>query len=130
MTSFSAPQLPSPETLPMVHPLPSGYITSSLGGHYTYRIIGACCRLFDRETLPWPCCRLNWRGKEPSWRRIGRRFVPDISVQNAPSYSVEILEPGYSGESFVMTLYSDRLSPEQKQWWYSRYRAGEPSVGD
>jgi len=105
-----------------VHPLPSGHITSSLGGHYTYRIIGPCCRLFDRETLPWPCCRLNWRGKEPSWRRIGRRLTPDISAKNAPSYSVEILEPGYSGEAFVMTLYSDRLSTEQKRWWYSPYR--------
>ncbi len=122
-SSSSLPQPIPSEVLPLVHPLPSGYITSSLGGHYTYRIIGPCCRLFDRETLPWPCCRLNWRGKEPSWRRIGRRLIPDISVKNAPSYSVEILEPGYSGEAFVMTLYSDRLSSEQKQWWYTPYRA-------
>ncbi|NJN29056.1 MAG: hypothetical protein HC824_00200 [Synechococcales cyanobacterium RM1_1_8] len=106
---------------PVAHPWPSGYITSSLGGHYSYRIIGPCCRLFDRETLPWPACRLQWRSKEPSWRRIGRRFVPDISVKNAPSYNVEILEPGYGGEAFVVTMYSDRLSPDQRQWWYSRY---------
>lgn len=105
-----------------LHPLPSGFITSSLGGHYTYRIIGPCCRLFDRETLPWPCCRLQWRSKEPSWRRVGRRLVPDISVKNAPSYCVEILEPGYGGEALVITLYSDRLATEQQQWWYGRYR--------
>jgi len=43
----------------------------SLGGQYSFRVLGPCCRLFDREELPWPSCRLAWRSKEPSWRRIG-----------------------------------------------------------
>jgi hypothetical protein len=38
-------------------------------------------RLFDREELPWPCCRIAWRSKEPSWRRVGRRFVADVAQQ-------------------------------------------------
>lgn len=105
---------------PDPHPLPSGTVISSPGGHYSYRIIGPCCRLFDREELPWPCCRLQWRGKEPSWRRIGRRFVIDMATRNAPSYAVEILEPGVQGQPLVTTFYAVRLSPEQRQWWYSR----------
>ncbi len=105
---------------PDPHPLSSGTVISSPGGHYSYRIIGPCCRLFDREELPWPCCRLQWRGKEPSWRRIGRRFVIDMATRNAPSYAVEILEPGVQGQPLVTTFYAVRLSPEQRQWWYSR----------
>jgi hypothetical protein len=100
-------------------------VLSSLGGHFTYRILGPCCRLFDRETLPWPCCRLQWRGKEPSWRRIGRRFTPDLASRNSPSYSVEILEPGSRGEPLVMTFYAIKLTPEARSWWYSR----RPTIG-
>lgn len=106
----------------LIHPLVSGSIIPSIGGHFTYRIIGPCCRLFDREQLPWPCCRLQWRGKEPSWRRIGRRLTPDIATQKAPSYGVEVLEPGCSGAIIVVTLYGDRLSPQLRDWWYSRRR--------
>ncbi|MEM8602524.1 MAG: hypothetical protein AAGF24_01640 [Cyanobacteria bacterium P01_H01_bin.121] len=105
------------------HPLASDMIVASLGAHFSYKIIGPCCRLFDREELPWPCCRLQWRGKEPSWRRIGPRFVPDMSVKNAPSYAVEIVEPGYVGEPVVMTMYASKLSTELKRWWYARRRA-------
>jgi hypothetical protein len=65
----------------------SGSLHTSPGGQYTYRVLGPCCRLFDREELPWPCCRLAWRGKEPSWRRIGRRFVPDLASRRCPWYS-------------------------------------------
>ncbi len=99
------------------HPLQAGQTFSSLGGHFTYRVIGPCCRLFDREELPWPCCRLEWRGKEPSWRRIGRRFIADLASRNAPSYCVEIL--GQPGETLVITLYWVKLPPSSKAWWYS-----------
>jgi hypothetical protein len=34
--------------------LASGSEHTSLGGQYSYRVLGACCRLFDREELPWP----------------------------------------------------------------------------
>ena len=111
---FQAP-LHSPK-----HPLPPGQIFHSHGGHFSYRVIGPCCRLFDREELPWPCCRLQWRGKEPSWRRIGRRFVSDIAARTHPSYCVEILGQEYSRQPFVLTLYAVTLAPALKQWWYSK----------
>lgn len=100
------------------HPLQPGQIFSSPGCHFTYRVIGACCPLFDREDLPYPCCRLEWRGKEPSWRRIGRRFVPDMAAKQSPSYVVEIV--GQS-QPLVLTLYWVKLPPAIKEWWYSRH---------
>ena len=57
----------------------TGSVQASYGGQYSYNVIGPCCRLYDREELPWPCSRLAWRSKEPSWRRIGSRFVPDMA---------------------------------------------------
>lgn len=105
--------------LSMSHPLSHGQIFSSPGCHYSYRVIGPCCRLFDRETLPYPCCRIEWRGKEPSWRRIGRRFTADIATRTSPSYSVEIIGQGHAGESVVMTLYWVKLPQPLKEWWHS-----------
>ncbi len=87
--------------------------------------MGACCRLFDREELPYPCCRIEWRGKEPSWRRIGRRFVPDLASRQAPSYCVEILGQTRSEGEFVLTLHWVRLSPEERNWWYLRPGSAE-----
>lgn len=101
-----------------VHPLQSGQVFCSPGSHFNYRVLGSCCRLFDREQLPWPCCRLNWHSKEPSWRRIGRRFIADIATKHSPTYSVEILEPKGSQQSFVITLYWVKLLPDVQQWWY------------
>ena len=101
------------------HPLQSGQVFYSPGGHFSYRVIGPCCRLFDREQLPWPCCRLQWRGKEPSWRRIGKRFIADISTKQAPSYCVEILGLEASEQAFVTTFYWVKLPQSVKEWWYS-----------
>jgi len=101
------------------HPWPSGHIFQSPGAHLTYRVIGPCCRLYDREQLPWPCCRLQWRSKEPSWRRIGRRLVPDMATRKFPSYCVEILGQGGS-EPFVTTLYTTRLSSAEQNWWCTK----------
>ena len=95
-------------------------VHASPGGQYSFRVIGPCCRLFDREELPWPCCRLAWRSKEPSWRRVGRRFVPDLASRRCPSYSVELLQPGSRPTSTLLTLFSMRLMPELQEWWYSR----------
>jgi hypothetical protein len=95
----------------------------SPGGQYSYRVIGACCRLFDREELPWPCCRLAWRSKEPSWRRIGRRFVADLASRRCPSYAVEVLQPGSRPTRTVITLFPQRLSPALQEWWYSKQPA-------
>ncbi|WP_256995581.1 hypothetical protein [Halomicronema hongdechloris] len=102
------------------HPWPSGHVFQSPGAHLTYRVIGPCCRLFDRETLPWPCCRLQWHSKEPSWRRIGRRFVADIATKRYPSYCVEILGQSYRTAPFVTTLYTVSLDPQLQDWWHSR----------
>ena len=32
----------------------TGSIQSSYGGQYSYKVIGPCCRLYDREELPGP----------------------------------------------------------------------------
>jgi hypothetical protein len=98
---------------------------TSPGGQSTYRILGPCCRLYDREELPWPCCRIAWRSKEPSWRRIGRRFVPDLAARRCPSYAVELLQPGSRPTRTVITFFAQRLAPPLQEWWYSRLPASQ-----
>ena len=100
--------------------LDHGSVHTSPGGQYSFRVIGPCCRLYDREELPWPCCRLAWRSKEPSWRRIGRRFVADMASRRCPSYSVELLQPGSRPTITVLTLFPQRFTAEMQEWWYSR----------
>ncbi len=102
------------------HPIDPGQTFQSPGCHFTYRVIGPCCRLFDREELPWPCCRLQWRGKEPSWRRVGRRFVLDLATKNSPSYAVEVVGQEYAGRILIITLYSVKLPQPIREWWYSK----------
>jgi len=103
----------------LCHPLKPGLGFKSPGGTFKYRVIGACCRLYDRNSLPYPCCRLSWFGKEPFWNRIGKRFVPDIATKHSPSYCVQLV--GYTdAEPFVMTLYWVKLSDVQQAWWYSK----------
>ena len=93
---------------------------TSPGGQYSFRVLGPCCRLFDREELPWPCCRIAWRSKEPSWRRVGRRFVADLAARRCPSYAVELLQPGSRPTVTVLTLFPLRLSAPLQEWWYSK----------
>ena len=100
--------------------LANGSEHPSPGGQYSYRVLGPCCRLFDREELPWPCCRLAWRSKEPSWRRVGRRFVPDLAARRCPSYAVELLQPGARPTRTVITMFPQRLAPALQEWWYSK----------
>ena len=97
-----------------------GSIHSSIGGQFSFRVIGPCCRLYDREELPWPCCRLSWKGREPSWKRTGKRFVPDIAAQKCPSYWVEIIQPGVKSTKIILTSYSERLDSNLEEWWYSK----------
>ena len=101
--------------------LEHGSVCPSLGGHFSFRVIGPCCRLFDREELPWPCSRIAWKSKEPSWRRIGSRLVPDLAARRCPSYSVEILQPGSKPMSTTITLFANRFTPAMQEWWYSRH---------
>ena len=98
----------------------SGSVQSSHGGQYSYKIIGPCCRLYDREELPWPCSRIAWKSKEPSWRRIGSRFVADMASRKCPSSSVQILEPGSKPVETVITLFSKKFSSDIQEWWYSK----------
>ena len=100
--------------------LDHGSIHSSIGGQFSYRVLGPCCRLYDREELPWPCCRLSWKGREPSWKRVGKRLVPDIAAQKCPSYSVEIIQPGNKSTKTILTSYSERLDSDLEEWWYSK----------
>ena len=98
-----------------------GEVYPSIGGQYSFRVVGPCCRLYDREELPWPCSRLAWKSKEPSWRRIGPRFVPDIAARRCPSYSVELLQPGCKPIKTILTLFSSRFESHMQEWWYSRH---------
>ena len=104
-----------------------GSIYPSEGGQYSFRVIGPCCRLFDREELPWPCSRLAWKSKEPSWRRIGCRFVADMAAKRCPSYAVEILQPGTKPTKTVLTLFSRRFSSDMQEWWYSKHPKSKKS---
>ncbi len=108
------------------HPLPTGTVFESPGAHLTYRVIGPCCRLYDREQLPWPCCRIQWHSKEPSWRRVGKRFTVDLATRKHPSYCVEIIGQSYRSEPIIMTLYPVKLSAAQQDWWHTK-RLTEPN---
>nr|YP_002049327.1 hypothetical protein PCC_0701 [Paulinella chromatophora]ACB43117.1 hypothetical protein PCC_0701 [Paulinella chromatophora] len=98
----------------------TGSVYPSGGGQHSFRIVGPCCQLFDRESLPWPCCRLAWHTKEPSWRRVGPRFVPDQGARRCPSYAVELLQPGARPTPTIITLFMRPLSVSLQEWWYSR----------
>ncbi len=102
------------------HPLEAGDIIQSPGCHFTYRIIGPCCRLFDRGTLPWPSCRIEWHSKQPSWRRVGKQLIADMATRNSPSYSVEIVGQEGKRNPIVITLYGVKFAAEHREWWHSR----------
>lgn len=117
----TTPTFHHPEVPVLQHPWPTGYLFQSPGKQFTYRVIGPCCRLYDREQLPWPCCRIQWRSKEPSWRRIGRRFVVDMGTKRYPSYCVELsMDPRQAGVPMILTLYTTKLTPEEQNWWCTR----------
>jgi|SRR6476619_2978333 len=94
----------------------------SPGKTFTYEVIGPICRLFDRETLEYPHCRIEWKdsrgsGKAPSWRRQGRRLVADIAARKYPSYAVQIV----GGKDIIhLTLFGSELDQEFQDWWYSK----------
>lgn len=92
----------------------------SPGGSFVYEILGPVCRLYDREELPWPSCSLQWRGKQPSWRRVGRRFVSDLSARRCASYSVRGIDAHGTEWKEVKTFYFMRLNKEEKEWWYGK----------
>jgi hypothetical protein len=90
-----------------------GDIFFSPGCLYRYEVVGACCPLFDREDLPYPSCSLNWKGKQPSWRRIGRRFTPDLSAKGFECYNVRLLDYSKSDNKVWIFTYL----PQNFSWW-------------
>lgn len=92
---------------------------ASPGGTYTYEVIGLVCPLYDRSQMPWPCCSLEWRGKSPSWKRVGKQLVPDIATKGHPSYAVEIVG-AKNKKPFVYTLYHVKLTEDLENWWRSK----------
>ena len=99
--------------------LDSGVSFRSPGGSFAYVVVGPCCRLYDREELPWPSCSMVWRGKQPSWNRVGRRFVGDIAVKRSPSYAVIGTDRWGNHWHDVVTDFSYPLQMAVKRWWYS-----------
>ena len=99
--------------------LDHGTVFRSPGGSFAYLVLGPVCRLYDRAELPWPCCRLSWHGKEPSWNRIGRQLVGDISVKRFPSYCVRGTDRWGNTWENVYTDPTYRLSNSKRKWWYS-----------
>ena len=96
----------------------------SPGGSYVYQVQGPCCVLYDREQLPWPSCSLAWKGKQPSWNRVGRRFVPDLACSRCPSYSVHGTDQWGNAWEQVLTMYHDRLHGNLTKSWYSKLPQG------
>ena len=120
-----------PNGYDLPHPWPTGHIFESPGAHLTYRVTGPCCRLYDREQLPWPCCRIQWHSKEPSWRRIGKRLIVDLATRKHPSYCVEIIGQSYRSEPIIMTIYTETFSAEMQNWWHTKRLSNLPlSKGD
>ena len=82
--------------------------------------MGPVSRLYDREELPWPSCSTVWRGKQPSWNRQGKRFVPDLACQRCPSYAVIGRDAQGNAWHEVITIFWEKLTPELRQWWITK----------
>ncbi len=98
--------------------LDSGTTFSSPGGSFGYVVAGPCCRLYDRTSLPWPSCSLVWRGKQPSWNRIGLRLVADMATRRCPSYSVIGTDRRGRTWTEVVSDFAYKLSEAERKWWF------------
>jgi len=90
----------------------------SHGGSFLYEVIGPVCVLYDRESLPWPSCSLQWKGKQPSWNRQGKRFVADIAASRCSAYAVSAQDLWGANWTQVLVFYEQRLSKKEKHFWY------------
>jgi len=103
-----------------VNPEKSGKWLKSPGGSFAYRVIGPICRLYDRQELPWPSCNLGWHSKQPSWNRVGKRFIADIAASRHPSYAVEAVDLWGNTWKQVITLYQVNFSKQEQEWWITK----------
>jgi hypothetical protein len=51
-----------------------------------------------------------------------------MAAKRYPTYSVELVGYGNVSEPTLLTLYTDRLSSQAQDWWYTRSRSAIPSV--
>lgn len=110
----------------MSHPLEYGKWIRSPGQGFAYEVLGPVCRLYDREELPWPSCSMAWKGKQPSWNRVGKRFVPDLAASRCPSYAVNAVDQWGNRWKQVLTIYYQKLSKTEKQWWITQKPQSKP----
>lgn len=106
--------------------LKPGKFIRSHGGSFVYQVIAPACKLYDREELPWPSCSISWKGKQPSWNRIGARLVPDMAAGRCPSYAVEGRDLHGNCWTEVVTFYWERLDAKTKNWWYYKGPKNKP----
>ena len=104
---------------------PLGKKIRSPGGSFLYEVQGPVCILYDREELPWPSCSLAWKGLQPSWNRQGRRFVPDLAAARCEAYSVKGRDIWGVEWTQTLTMFSRRLTRQEKDWWYWRYKPNQ-----
>ena len=102
-----------------------GKYVRSPGGSFVYQVKGPVCVLYDREELPWPSCSLAWKGKQPSWNRQGKRFVPDLAASRCHAYHVRGTDLWGVEWEQVLVMYDRRLSKSEKEWWYWRYKPNQ-----
>lgn len=63
---------------------------------------------------------MSWKGKQPSWRRVGPRFVADLTCRRFPSYAVHGVDQWGAEWDSIYTIYPERLRGREAEWWYSR----------
>lgn len=98
--------------------LPHGKKLLSPGQSFFYVVQGPCCILYDREELPWPSCSLAWKGKQPSWNRVGKRLVPDMAASRCPAYFVTARDSWGNEWQQTLVLYHVRLAEPLRRSWY------------
>lgn len=108
------------------HPLKPGKFVRSHGGSFAYQILAPVCKLYDREELPWPSCSVAWKGKRPSWNRVGIRLVPDMAATRCPSYVVQGRDLHGNCWIEVLTFYWERFDANTKNWWYYKGPKSNP----
>ena len=105
---------------------PIGKKIRSPGGSFVYEIQGPVCILYDREQLPWPCCSLQWRGKQPSWNRLVAILQqsdsnPVTTLRRSLPYSpssLALVNPAATCDSLTVALGQLMfLSPPQASLW-------------